>query len=113
MANAGIDQNSRQTLTALSSTDGTTIVPLYADPTTHRLLVDSSGGSFTIVTTASTIDDSNTSFTFTATPSIVFINGLGYNAGATSGGVVMWTNVSNVVTTAYPVGSGGSIWGIA
>jgi hypothetical protein len=40
MANAKLDQNSRPTLTALSSVDGVTIVNCWADPTTHRLLVD-------------------------------------------------------------------------
>ncbi len=40
MANAKLDQNSRPTLTALSNVDGSTIVNVYADPTTHRLLVD-------------------------------------------------------------------------
>ena len=41
MANiGGLDQNSRRTLSALSSVDNTTIVNCWADPTTHRLLVD-------------------------------------------------------------------------
>lgn len=44
MANVGgLDQNSRRTLSALSSVDNTTIVNLWADPTTHRLLTDASG----------------------------------------------------------------------
>lgn len=45
MANAALDQNSRATLTAVSSSDGTTIVTLYADPTTHRLLTQSAGAT--------------------------------------------------------------------
>lgn len=45
MAVAKIDQNSRPTLTALSSLNDGTIVTLYADPTTHRLLVDNAGGA--------------------------------------------------------------------
>ena len=40
MSNAGIDQNSRATLTALSNTGDGSIVALYADPVTHRLLTD-------------------------------------------------------------------------
>lgn len=48
MGVAGHDQNFVPTLTALSSTDGTTIIPLYADPTTHRLLVDSASGTGTV-----------------------------------------------------------------
>ena len=43
MANDAIDQNSRNAVSAVSSTDGTTIVRLYADPTTHRLLVSNEG----------------------------------------------------------------------
>ena len=63
--NAGIDQNSRQTLTALSSVDGETIVPLYADPTTHALLVDASGLSITVYTEtpSGVIDGVNATFT--------------------------------------------------
>lgn len=50
--NSGHDQNHVPTLSALSSVDGTTIVPLYADPTTHRLLTSAtSGTSITIGTT--------------------------------------------------------------
>lgn len=47
MAVSKPDENSRGTLTALSSTGDGTIVTLYANPSTHRLLVDSSasGGS--------------------------------------------------------------------
>ncbi len=44
MSNTRIDENSRQALSAVSNVDGTTIVPLYADPITHRLLVDTVGG---------------------------------------------------------------------
>jgi hypothetical protein len=42
--NAGIDENSRQTLSALSYIDGKTIVPLYGDPSSHRLLTLALGG---------------------------------------------------------------------
>ena len=52
MTNIPLDQNSRATLAALSSVDGS-VVPLYADPTTHRLLVDTTGtvGLNTIINT--------------------------------------------------------------
>lgn len=43
MANAKIDQNYTRTLLAVSNVDGSTPINLYADPTTHRLLVDLSG----------------------------------------------------------------------
>lgn len=42
---AGFDQNNRNTLIALDNDGSRAIVELYADPLTHRLLVDSTGGS--------------------------------------------------------------------
>ncbi len=53
--NSGHDSNHVATISALSSVDGVTIVPLWADPTTHRLLTSSSGsGGITIGTTTIT-----------------------------------------------------------
>lgn len=49
MANAVLDQNSRPTLIAVSSLDSSTIIDLYADPVTHRLLVDIPSGGGTVV----------------------------------------------------------------
>lgn len=64
---APIDANSRQGLTAVSNADGTTIVRLWADPITHRLLTDNSGGggggTGTYYTVTGTIDGSNVTFT--------------------------------------------------
>lgn len=54
MAQASRDQNNVPTLLAASNVDGVTPVRVYADPTSHRLLVDISGGSGTV-----------TSFSFT------------------------------------------------
>lgn len=48
MAVAKLDENSRPSLIAVSSIDPTVIVPLYADPVTHRLLVDSANSSGTV-----------------------------------------------------------------
>lgn len=44
MNNAYKDENDVSTLIASANTDGKTPVRLYADPVTHRLLVDSTGG---------------------------------------------------------------------
>lgn len=53
---ARLDENSRQTLTAVSSSDGSTITSVYVDPTTHALSVTATsmpaaaatgGGSYT------------------------------------------------------------------
>lgn len=39
------DQNNRNSLIAVSNADGETPVTLWADPTTHKLITDASGGS--------------------------------------------------------------------
>ena len=70
------------------------------------------GGSFTVLTATGSIDDTNKTFSFSSAPSILSINGSLYNAGETSGGVVMWTLIGLVATLANPIGSGGSIFGI-
>lgn len=44
MAQARRDDNFVPTLLGVSSSDGSTPIPVYADPTTHRLLVDATGG---------------------------------------------------------------------
>lgn len=72
MANAKLDENSRPTLTAVSSSDSTVVVPLYADPTSHRLLVDlaSGGGTVTSVSVVSANGFAGTVATATTTPAI-------------------------------------------
>lgn len=40
MTNAGRDQNNRPTLICASKLDGTTIVPILANPTSHGILYD-------------------------------------------------------------------------
>lgn len=47
---AAIDANSKPSLTAVSSADGITILRLYADPTTHRLLVTTGSSGATATT---------------------------------------------------------------
>lgn len=66
-----LDGNDRGSLTAVSNSDGTTIVRLWADPVTHRLLVDQAagGGTGTVYTVSGTIDGSNTTFTIPVSPS--------------------------------------------
>lgn len=54
MAQAYRDQNNVPTLLGTSNVDGYTPVRLYADPTTHRLLVDSSS----IISTGTTAPSS-------------------------------------------------------
>jgi len=93
--NAGLDQNSRQTLTALSSVDHTTIVPLWADPTTHRLLTDNAATPGTVTSITAGTGLSGGTITTTGTialatalqPMATLGTGLQYlrvNAGATA-----------------------------
>lgn len=61
MENAERDQNRVTTLIAVSSADGQTPVKLYADPVTHRLLVDVTGSGASPLTTKGDL------YTFTTT----------------------------------------------
>lgn len=66
-----IDANSRESLTAVSNADGKTILRLWADPVTHRLLVDSAGGSgatFTWYDVTGSLNGSNVTFTIPVSP---------------------------------------------
>jgi hypothetical protein len=67
MGFAARDGNDVPTLTAASSVDGLTPIRLYADPTTHRLLVDLSGGVPTFVFNE-IVSGSGTSWTLAGTP---------------------------------------------
>lgn len=88
-----------------SSTDSTVVLPIQVDSTTGRVLVDASA-SFAIITMTGTVDDSNTSFTASSTPTVVVINGSSYRDGH---GV---TISDTSVTTDSPVGTGGDIYGL-
>ena len=70
--NSSRDENFVPTLSAVSSVDQETIVPLWADPTTHRLLVDlpSSSGTVTSVSVVAANGFSGTVATQTTTPAI-------------------------------------------
>lgn len=72
MANAKRDGNFTPTLIGVSNADGTTPVLVYADPTTHRLLVDlgSSSGTVTSVSVVTANGFAGTVATATSTPAI-------------------------------------------
>lgn len=57
MANAKRDENRVPTACAVSNADESVIVPLYADPVTHRLLVSSSSGSGDVTGPVSSTDN--------------------------------------------------------
>lgn len=71
MANAKMDENSRATLTAMSSANDGTIVQLWADPTLHALLTTSSGGTNFVdaETPSGAVNGANTIFVLAHTPS--------------------------------------------
>lgn len=85
MANAYRDDNAVPTLIASSNSDGFTPVRLYADPVTHRLLVDS-GGSSTSYADNEVVSGSGTSWTLANTPTAgsqhVYANGQRLTPGA-------------------------------
>lgn len=69
MADASRDGNFVTTLLGASSVDGKTPVRVYADPTTHRLLVDLAGGiSSALQTDTFTSTNNQTTFTPSLTP---------------------------------------------
>ncbi len=72
MSNAKKDANHVSTIIGVSSVDGVTPTPLYADPTTHRLLVDlpSGSGSVTSVSIVSANGFDGTVANPTTTPAI-------------------------------------------
>lgn len=108
MAVAKIDDNTRQSLIAVSNADGSTIVPLYADPTTHRLLVDfaSSGGTVTSVSVVTANGFAGSVATATTTPAITLTttvtgilsgNGTAISAASTTGsGAVVLTSAPSI-----------------
>lgn len=77
--NAEIDGNFERTLIAVSSVDGETPVRVWADPTTHRLLVDglASGGGSTVGVEIpiGTVNGVNTVFTVSNTPIFIDTSG--------------------------------------
>ena len=80
MGNAPRDDNHLPTLLGVSNADGTTPVVLWADPTTHRLLVDTATSFADSETPSGTIDGSNKEFTLASTPDAagslqLFLNG--------------------------------------
>lgn len=112
MADASRDQNFVPTLLGVSNVDGTTPVKIYADPTTHRLLVDASGGSGTVtsVSVVTANGFAGTVATATSTPAITISttvtgilsgNGTAVSAASTTGsGAVVLATSPTLVTPA-------------
>ncbi len=113
--NSKFDENHVPTLLGVSSSDGKSTVTIYADPTTHRLLVDATAGVVGPVsstdgalvlwdgTTGQTVKDSNiipgavvAAPSVTATP--VFTSYYGGNTNAL-GDPVAWLQLKVGATT--------------
>lgn len=67
-------------------------------------------GSFTVVAVSGTIDDSNVDFTALSEPTLLVVNGQTYQK---TGGNVTWSYAGGNITLSVPVGTGGSIYGLA
>jgi hypothetical protein len=111
MSNAGIDENSRQTLTALSNANNGEIVALWAEPGTHRLLVDAVSTANLIVGT-STITSGTNGYALYDNNGVVgekaFPSGMTIGS-AVSGGTASQllatdgsTNLQNLAVATYP-----------
>ena len=107
MAQAKKDENRVSTLLGVSNADGTTPVDLWADPTTHRLLVDMSGAAVDNEIPSGTINGSNVTFTLANTPisgsEHVYLNGARQLVGA--GNDYTISSATITFATAPPTGS--------
>lgn len=105
------DQNHVPVALGVSDADSTVTLPFKIDSITGRLLVDNAGsGGFTIVAVTGTVDDSNVTFTAATEPTALVINGGIYQK---TGGSITWTYVGTTITLSFPVGTGGSIFGLS
>lgn len=116
MPNAYRDENDVPTLIAVSILDGQTPVRLWADPITHRLLVDSAGGGgggFTKLTATGTRNGSNTVFTFTTAtqPSFIVSDGV-WLTNIDDNGSTQWTWNSGAMTATMVVPPNVSLFGV-
>lgn len=97
-----IDANDRGSLTAVSSSDNTTIVRLVADPITGALVVSAVSASVSVLVPTGTVNGTNTSFTFTSAPTIIVLDNGNIMNKVSSDGTVNWTGTTAVVLNQAP-----------
>lgn len=112
MANAYRDSNNVPTLLAVSNVDGQTPVRLWADPVTHRLLVDSSGSSITELTATGTVNGVNTAFTFAQLPTYIVSDHAWYKQTNKSG-TTNWTWNAGTLTATLTIAPTEDIFGVS
>lgn len=98
------DDNFVPALLATSSADGVSTVAVYADPTTHRLLVDLAGGIAALLKT-DTFTASNNQTIFTASGTVAYTLGL-YINGSLQTPSSDYSVTGNVATLANGIPSG-------
>lgn len=103
MANAYRDENNVPTLIACSNVDGQTPVRIYADPTTHRLLVDVTGTTSVVAPTSGSVNGVNTVFVFTTAPSAICVDQGRFMQKVSSDGTVNWTGTTTVTLSVAPI----------
>jgi hypothetical protein len=111
MENAKRDQNFVPTLLGVSNVDGATPVPIYADPVTHRLLVDlpSGTGTVTSVSVVSANGFAGTVATATTTPAITLsttVTGILYGNGTSVSALTIGSGLQLVGSTLSTTGGG-------
>jgi len=95
-------------LTELTTPSATDVLPIVNGGVTKKIQYSNLvTENVTILEATGTIDDSNTTFTFSSSPSLIVVNGAVYRNG--HGCTIAGLNV----TLDNPVGTGGDIYGIA
>lgn len=107
-----IDGNDRGSLTAVSNVDGVSIVRLWGDPVTHRLLVDMSGSSLNVLTATGAVNGVNASFTFASLPTFIVSDHAWY-AQTNSSGTTNWTWNAGTLTATMTIPPTEDIFGIS
>ena len=97
------DENSVPSLLAVSSVDGVSLVELWANPSTHRLLVELIGGSGSGLQFPLTgsVNGSNQTFTWATARNVLVVDGAPLQA-TEQGGTVNWTGTTTTVLTVPP-----------